>query len=159
MGLNPDLAGWQRRFAVAGVGLMIFAAWRIGRVRGWTNAAWLRGVAWVAVELASAVALAGAGATFSTVFIALAGCKAVSFTTISGAAAIAVTVLLPVAVLTPASLDVTAAVPVVIALVIAIIFFALLKHRQRGVFLSFFLIAMILACLIAPNLLGHSLAA
>jgi hypothetical protein len=174
-------AGWSRGLAAAVIGFSSFAFWRDVRARGWKSRVWIAvagiGVVAFAFAVSEAVVFAfsnGWDGVASMTVVADAASFAVVFAVVfavadDGAAAFAGAVAFAFAfafantigdaflraVSTPFALIVvvggTVAGTVAGAVAVAALSALAIKYRLQGVFLSLFLPAMILACLIAAD--------
>jgi hypothetical protein len=151
--LKPDLPGWQRGIAAAGLGCWLFL-WGLRR-REWKARLWRV----IAAAVGSAVAVVVLRGTGIIVSIAIGGFM-FGRLAVSGTGSVVYAVYLSLILL---SMRMTGSIAMALALLFAgtVVFIAVVslndiavKHRWQGAFLSLFLAAMILSCLGAASLLS-----
>jgi len=163
LGLSPDLPGWRRASASAGLAFASFAFWRGARAPGllamleWyavagvgAVAAAVAGAAAVGVAVASAGPVVGTGVVGVGTGVVGVGAVAVAVAVAGigvGAVAVAVTVIGAVAV--------AGAVSGAVAGAVAYLNYRAARNQWQGRFQVLFLLVMILACCVATDALAE----
>lgn len=146
--LGLDLSASQRGLTAAAVGLSVFVFWapwwRLFRAKGRTSVAW-----WLAVTFAVTLAFAIGTAALSKVAAALASC--LTGVRLTGVGAVSIAFFMVGLAASAAGVGVVA-----MSLVVAVMLLnaTTITCLRQGVFLSLFLPAMIVACLVEANLLA-----
>ena len=149
--LPPSLPGWERGLLIVSIIFVSGAVFRAGRSTGWRMAAWVAGG--LAVVFAFAFAFPGVAAGV----VAFAGAVAAT-----GAFAVVLVVVVAVGIVIafafpfPGGLAFAFAGVAAFAVIGAVEWAndAMANRGRRGVFLSFFVAIMMLACLVAASLLS-----
>ena len=172
LGLTPDLSGWRRGLAAVMIGFAVFGFVHAYRATTWKSIAWSwKSLAWLSVGALGLLGgartgeLRGALISFGAFFLwfTSTGYRVVAF----NGAGIVITAISFTVVM--ASIFAVSATGVIYGVQVVIIFASILtvstivellsisaiQFHWHGFFLSFFLPAAILTCLVATDLLSH----
>jgi hypothetical protein len=153
LGLKSDLAGWRRGLAVGLVGVSGVSQWRAFGTKGFKSIMWVGGS--VAAAFGFIFAFAGAVAFLVGGAFAVTVAVAVAFA-FAGAGIFAVTVAVAFAFAIGVAGGAGTGAGTIAFLVIVLLMNGIaIQMRRRGVFLSLYLLAMIIVCFSAAAWLPH----